>query len=187
MKKYDEEAFIYRIANMYYRDNISQQEIAASEGVSRSQIARLLNIARTSGMVKIYVEPPKKDNVTQLQKSVCALLGLEKAIVLPINAEAYDDYSLCMRDVAALAAPVVQKLIKKSKKIGVGIGASLYNLSMYIKNDLETSPNNVYSKTFITLCNSFGNTSVFFQPAIITNNFAVQYNASVFLFLPLVR
>jgi DNA-binding transcriptional regulator LsrR (DeoR family) len=31
MRKVDENAFMYRIANMYYRDGISQSEIAQTE------------------------------------------------------------------------------------------------------------------------------------------------------------
>ena len=51
---------MYRIAKMYYVDNLTQQQIAVSENVSRSQISRLLDQARASGIVEITVRMPER-------------------------------------------------------------------------------------------------------------------------------
>ena len=45
----DQMATLVQIANMYYKDNLSQQEIANQLGVSRSLIATYLQRAPRSG------------------------------------------------------------------------------------------------------------------------------------------
>ena len=44
----DQMATLVQIANMYYKDNLSQQEIANQLGVSRSLIATYLQRARSA-------------------------------------------------------------------------------------------------------------------------------------------
>lgn len=44
-----EDALIYRIARYYYLENLSQNEIAQIEQISRSKVSRLLERARANG------------------------------------------------------------------------------------------------------------------------------------------
>lgn len=48
-----------RVARKYYFDNLSKVEIAAEFGVSRFQVARLLEQAVASGVVRIDIEDPR--------------------------------------------------------------------------------------------------------------------------------
>lgn len=182
MKYVDEDALMYRIANMYYRDNISQNEIGRMEGVSRSQISRLLEKARTCGIVKITVEMPENPNTTFLQDSVRAMLGLKEVFVLPLDVSKYtaDSYFYSIKDAAELAAPIIKKLLSDCKTIGIGWGRSLYYLSMSV-----TEMDNIdlrHPRMFLPLCNGFGQSSRYLQPSIIANNFAERYNAEAFFF-----
>lgn len=184
-RNYDEEAFIYRIANMYYKDNVSQGDIAKVEGVSRSQVARMLDKARSNGMIKITVEIPERQNVKRLQESVKSVLGLNQVFVLPVDVTKYSvgDYFTAVKDAAELAAPIISDLLKERKHIGVGLGASIYYLSMAMKDNDES--NVALEKQFIPLCNGFGESNSFFQPTIIANNFAIRCNGTaLFVTLP---
>lgn len=182
MKYVDEVALMYRIANMYYRDNISQNEIAKMEGVSRSQISRLLEKSRTCGIVKITVEMPENPDTTLLQDSVRVMLGLKEVFVLPLDVSKYttDSNFYSIKDAAELAAPILKKLLSDCKTIGVGWGRSLYYLSLSVTNmsDIDISKPSM----FVPLCNGFGQSSRYLQPSVIANNFAERYNAETFFF-----
>jgi DNA-binding transcriptional regulator LsrR (DeoR family) len=46
------------VARRYYLDQQSKVEIAAAMNMSRFRVARLLSVARTSGLVNIKIETP---------------------------------------------------------------------------------------------------------------------------------
>ena len=58
---------MYRIAKMYYTDGLTQEQIAASESISRSQISRLLTQARSRGIVEITVRKPERISLNELR------------------------------------------------------------------------------------------------------------------------
>ena len=177
MRKVDENAFMYRIANMYYRDGISQSEIAQTEKVSRSQISRMLNKARAQGLVNITIRMPQQPNTDRLQENVKSILGLKDVFVLPIDVTQYanDDNLVGIKDAAELAAPIISKLLSDCTMIGVGWGRSLYYLSLSVQR-----PDISHCRTFVPLSNGFGQSCRYLQPSIIANNFAEKFDAETF-------
>ena len=53
-----DDLLMYRIARMYYQNDLSQAQIAKRIGLSRPQISRYLKRARETGMVEINVNDP---------------------------------------------------------------------------------------------------------------------------------
>ena len=70
-----------RIAYLYYKDDLTQHQIAQQLGLSRPKIARLLQEARRTGIVRIEITqelPPDQKEAYNLQK----LFNLRRAVVV---------------------------------------------------------------------------------------------------------
>lgn len=63
------------VARAYYLDNRSKVDIASQIGVSRFQVARLLDEARTSGVVTIEVHDPRRPR-TEVEQVLAELLDV---------------------------------------------------------------------------------------------------------------
>jgi len=71
---------LLRVARMYYLEQQSQQQIATTLGVSRSNVSRMLTAAIDAGLVEIrIVDPAGRDN--DLEQSLCKAFGLHEARV----------------------------------------------------------------------------------------------------------
>lgn len=71
------------VAELYYRDQLSQQEIAQRLGVSRSTVSRMLQLARDEGIVHIEIRRPSSPE--SLAESLRSALGLRRAVVVPAS------------------------------------------------------------------------------------------------------
>ena len=69
------------IATLYYKDKLSQQEIAKKLNISRPWVSKLLTRAEELGIVKIEIESPILGN-TQLEQQLCDKYQLEYASVI---------------------------------------------------------------------------------------------------------
>jgi DNA-binding transcriptional regulator LsrR (DeoR family) len=71
------------VARRYYLDGKSKVEIADELGLSRFQIARLLDSARASGLVRIEIAAPGAIDV-ELSSRLQDILGLQHAVVVDV-------------------------------------------------------------------------------------------------------
>lgn len=55
--------FLIKAAELYYRDGLSQQEIAQKLHTSRTSISRALIQARNEGYVQIRIQYPEQSNL----------------------------------------------------------------------------------------------------------------------------
>ena len=74
---------ILRIAKYYYLDDLSQQEISIKENIHRSQISRILKLARELGYVQINISVPESCSADLLGKRLENALGLRHALIAP--------------------------------------------------------------------------------------------------------
>src|SRR6201992_760855 len=76
-----------RAARQYYLEGLSKVDIAGRLGISRFRVARLLDAARESGMVRIEIGLPGGNLDAGLSAELCSVLGLRHAFVfnLPDN------------------------------------------------------------------------------------------------------
>lgn len=110
------------IASMYYEENLSQADIAARTGYSRSMISRLLNEARTEGVVEIRIRYPLGRR-TDLEPELQDLLGLALVRVLTSGTTRYEER---LRRLGSLAAQLVTELVHDNMTIGVSWGSALW-------------------------------------------------------------
>ena len=110
------------IASMYYEENLSQADIAARTGYSRSMISRLLNEARTEGVVEIRIRYPLCRR-TDLEPELQDLLGLALVRVLTSGTTRYEER---LRRLGSLAAQLVTELVHDNMTIGVSWGSALW-------------------------------------------------------------
>ena len=79
---------MYRIAKMYYMDGLTQEQIAAAESISRSQISRLLTQARSRGIVEITVRMPERISLNELRRDLIRELKLKDVTIAPLSESA---------------------------------------------------------------------------------------------------
>ena len=79
-----ERSYIVKIAKMFYFEDKSKSDIASLLNISRFKVARILNEAISSGIVKITInEADQKDS--DLAKALCDKFKLKKALEKKIN------------------------------------------------------------------------------------------------------
>jgi DNA-binding transcriptional regulator LsrR (DeoR family) len=81
-----------RAARRYYVDDMSKTDIADELGISRFRVARLIDSAKRSGMVKIQIEPPAGVD-TDLSVALQQTFGLAHAVVVDLT----DDHADALR------------------------------------------------------------------------------------------
>src|SRR5438270_13666739 len=68
-----------RVAREFYLDGVSKVDIADRLGISRFRVARLLEAARASGMVRIEIALPGGSLDVGMSAELCAAFGLKYA------------------------------------------------------------------------------------------------------------
>jgi DNA-binding transcriptional regulator LsrR (DeoR family) len=131
MKK-DEVVLSYRCADLYYRHDISQQEIANTLGISRPKVSRLLAMARELGIVTISLKPPELFNQTDLEKRLAEKYGLNH-VLIGISKD-NNDLSI-QKAIGSRLVREFPRFLKKDIKIGIGLGSTIYETSKSIFPD----------------------------------------------------
>ena len=85
----DDHELLARIAHRSYVDGRTQEEIAVEFGMSRPKVQRLLERARSSGVVEIHIAAPPELHL-DLESRLVETFGLADAIVSPHRADPQD-------------------------------------------------------------------------------------------------
>lgn len=115
MPEISHQELLARIGQAYYLDNQSKVEIANEHGISRFQVARLLDEARAAGIVHIEIRRPG-NHVNVDAETLAASLGLQRVVV--VNT-VDDDYA--QRD---LQAQAVAGVLTTEARTGMTVGIS---------------------------------------------------------------
>lgn len=121
-----------RVAEMYYEEELSQNDIASRLGYSRSMISRLLSEAKTRGVVEIRIHHPVQRRL-DLESLLKLTYGLEHVRVLAHNTTLYSEI---LRRLGILSAGLVDDLVKDDMMVGVSWGVTLAEMI----NSLRPSP-----------------------------------------------
>jgi DNA-binding transcriptional regulator LsrR (DeoR family) len=121
-----------RVARGFYVDDRSKTDIADELGISRFRVARLLDSAKRSGMVRIHIEPPSGVNA-ELSVELQRTFGLAHAVVVDVG----DDHPEALRNrLGEVTADVLQEVVGPDDVLGLawarslrGVGASIGNLA----------------------------------------------------------
>lgn len=108
------------VAELYYLRDLTQPEIARLTGFSVSKVSRLLAQARTSGVVRISVEPP-----AGLEQRLAAALGDRFGVEVHITPGGDPHPSVAARLCGLGAADIVAEELPTSGVVGITGGYTL--------------------------------------------------------------
>ncbi|MEY3407303.1 MAG: hypothetical protein RL038_364 [Actinomycetota bacterium] len=112
-------ALLVKAARLYYEQELSQDQIAAEIGVSRSNVSRMLTDARNQGIVQIkIVEHAMRDSA--LEARLLEMLPI-KHIRVARSIEGIDETAA----VGALAAEALNERLRPNTKIAISWGTTL--------------------------------------------------------------
>ena len=113
---------LVRIAWYYYKDGLTQAQIADRVGVSRASIGRHLDRARESGLVRIDIEPRALRSF-QLSRDLCDRFGLRDAVIVPdLRISAPLTQAATNTRLADGAAQYLAGLLTPDTTLGIGYG-----------------------------------------------------------------
>ncbi|RJK97747.1 sugar-binding transcriptional regulator [Vallicoccus soli] len=115
---------LLRAARLYYEERLSQDEVAARLGTSRSNVSRMLTAAFEQGIVEIRVnDPAGRDG--ELERALVARYGLDAAVVAVRSSLP----GLHVRDrVAALAWQWLRGALRDGMVLALSWGRALQDL-----------------------------------------------------------
>jgi DNA-binding transcriptional regulator LsrR (DeoR family) len=167
---------IIDVAKAYYVDDISKVEIAKKYGISRFQVAAMLDRARELGYVQININADQVDK--GLSKTLIEVLGLDNVVVI----DAIGD-DIEQRDAVGLeAGKLLLDGLSENDVIGVAWGRTtaamvrslkqlppvdVVQLTGVVGNDLTSSPVEVVRTASIL---SGGTAYPLFEPFFIDNS-----------------
>ena len=109
------------VARRYYLDGRSKIEIAEEYGLSRFKVARLIESARSSGLVRIEIAHPGGIDV-DLSARLEQELGLRHAIVVDTSD---DDVGALRKALGIAAADLLQEIVTPDDVLGVAWARSV--------------------------------------------------------------
>ncbi|WP_426365498.1 sugar-binding transcriptional regulator [Mammaliicoccus lentus] len=129
----DKEYKIIRVAELYYKQGYSQQEIANILSVSRASVSRLINDSKNRGIVEIKINTPYSIDYV-LSTKIKEQFGLKDAIVVDIDDE---DETITLSKVGKVAANFLMSILENDSILGVSFGK-------HIKYVVESIPENQF-------------------------------------------
>ena len=124
---------VVRAAWLYYKDALTQAEIADRLFVSRATVGRLLEEAREEGIVRFEISA---DHLAafQLSENLRARYGLADAVVVPRISGDPDRVRINER-VADAAAEYVKRFLRPGAVIGIGWGDTVVRVLFALRRD----------------------------------------------------
>ncbi|MCR4406811.1 MAG: sugar-binding transcriptional regulator [Anaerolineae bacterium] len=112
-----------QVANLYYEENLTQDEIAHRIGTSRSTVSRLLHEARAAGVVEIIIHYPWK-TMSELEQELTGRFHLRHARVLAGQGRPYPEI---LRGLGVLAARYLESVLQESSILGISWGTAVHS------------------------------------------------------------
>ncbi len=137
---------ILRVAELYYKQEISQQEISRMLGVSRPTVSRMIQEAKNRGLVSIIINTPVELDY-KLSDQLKNKFDLKDVLVVKTNDENSDE---TLKRIGYVASRFLLSLIKPNDLIGISWGRTIKHV---VDSITETDLKNV---NIIQLVGSLG-------------------------------
>lgn len=111
---------LVHISELYYQQELSQQEISQIMGISRPTVSRLLDEAKETGVVEVIIHSPIVKH-PKLSYALRTEFGLRDAIVVSGNYEFDKALARC----AKCAAHFLNTVLENNMSIGISWGRAL--------------------------------------------------------------
>ena len=119
------------VANLYYMEGLTQDEIGNRLGLSRVAITRMLKKCRDLELVKITVKKPMPD-LYRIALDIERRFHLKTAVIAPTR----DDPSESLREIGIAGAEFLDRLITPGCRIGVAWSATVSAILPYVHKPL---------------------------------------------------
>ena len=129
MSLVDDDAMLVRVANLYYKQNLTQQAVAQRLSISRSLVSKLLTSARDRGIVEITVHDRGVGSFFRLEEQMREVFGLREVLCVDAGVAPADDPSGKASGRVAEGGPAMTIVAKRS--LGT---AAAHLLPRYIPN-----------------------------------------------------
>lgn len=121
--------FLIKVAELYYQDGLSQQQIAKKLHTSRTSISRALIQARNEGYVQIRIQYPEQSDLG-LERKLEERYGLTEAL---IAVPAYDQS--VEQEVSYQAVDYILRVLKKNMIFGMTWGRAVHGFVEQLARD----------------------------------------------------
>lgn len=122
---------LFRVAELYYLQDRTQEQIAQALKISRPHVSRLLKRARRAGIVTISVRPPFGHS-TALAEGIRRVFPLRDVLVVPSGVAP-------LARVAEAAAGYLPSRIQRDSMVGVSWGRTVRMIADSLPNDPRRS------------------------------------------------
>jgi DNA-binding transcriptional regulator LsrR (DeoR family) len=124
------------VARRYYLDNKSKVEIANELGISRFQVARLLDVARSSGLVRIEIADAGAIDL-ELSGRVQNAFRLKHAVVVDTP---HDDDAFVRKHLGEAAADLLTEIVTPADVLGLAWARSVSAMTAVLTVRLAAVP-----------------------------------------------
>lgn len=153
-KTVGDERLMVKVCNLYYKDDLKQEEIAKKLCLSRPTISRLLKEAKELGIIKIEIVSPFSLDYNALEKHLEKKLGLRQVIIVDDK----EDYVSQKKELGFAAAVYLERALKDSDIIGISMGTTIKEIAQYVKTPKATN------MTFVPLIGGVGQLGIEIHP-----------------------
>ena len=130
MNSQENTRLLTKIATLYYKSQLSQQDIARRLGLSRQTVGRMLHKALDLGIVHIEIQP-HVNYVTDVEIQLEEIFDLKEAVVVSVPTDVSDDIRAA---IGRAAAGLVEHWVKDGDILGIASGSTtLYEFAQYLK------------------------------------------------------
>ncbi|MFZ7119468.1 MAG: sugar-binding transcriptional regulator [Eubacteriaceae bacterium] len=116
---------LVKVAELYYNQNMNQQQIANKLKISRVKVSRLLSEAKNRGIVQIEIKYPT-DNCIKLESEIEEKYELEEAVIISSKGKSCD---LVYKDVTNTVAQIFKEKVNDKDIIGIAWGRTLKHVT----------------------------------------------------------
>ena len=121
-----------KACDMYYNENLSQQEIAHKLNISRPTLSRLLISAREQKLIKIQVSDVEFVKYWKMSEELKEKYHLKDVVI----ADSGDTDQITKMNIGKIAAAYLGHLIKDQDMVGISMGSTLHQ----VVNGMEECP-----------------------------------------------
>ena len=135
-----EKILMSEVATLYYKKNLTQQEIAETLHLSRQTVSKLLSDAIEEKIVEIIIHDPEKD-CKELEEQICAAFGIRSCVVCSVSGRNESVHRLMtVRAAVDYLLPIIQK---GDQKIALSWGRTIQELIQNLP-ELSTTGHTVF-------------------------------------------
>lgn len=121
----DKERLLIKVANLYYRHDLTQHQIAGRLRLSRQKVQRLLRQAREEGIVQINIRP-LTGTYEGLEEALENQFGLKEAVITETSD--FDHAAVVEKEVGSAAAEYLLRVVKPGDVIAISWGGTLLGM-----------------------------------------------------------